>query len=90
MKWLAIILTAMFTGAKIAGAITWSWWLVMLPAIIVFGIPIVFGLVVILMWLLGLCAIGIKLVWITAKDSFMIGFRDSEGINNESSKHGDQ
>ena len=37
MKWLVIILTAMFTGAKLAKAISWSWWLVFSPAIIYWG-----------------------------------------------------
>ena len=41
LRWLAIILSAMFAGAKLAGVIAWSWWLVMLPAILVFGLPIV-------------------------------------------------
>lgn len=34
MKWLVIILTAMFTGARLAGAINWGWLLVFSPAII--------------------------------------------------------
>ena len=33
MKWLVIILTAMFTGARLAGAINWGWLLVFSPAI---------------------------------------------------------
>lgn len=32
MKWLMIILTAMFVAAKLAGVVNWSWWLVLLPA----------------------------------------------------------
>lgn len=37
MKWLVIILTAMFTGAKLAHVINWSWWLVLLPVWIYMG-----------------------------------------------------
>lgn len=37
MKTLMIILTAMFTAAKLAGAITWSRWLVMSPVLIYIG-----------------------------------------------------
>lgn len=37
MKWLAIILTAMFAGARLAGAINWNWPLVFSPAIIYVG-----------------------------------------------------
>ena len=37
MKLLIIILTAMFAGAKIAGAISWSWWLVLAPVWIYYG-----------------------------------------------------
>ena len=32
MKWLAIVLTAIFTTAKLMNIINWSWWLVLLPA----------------------------------------------------------
>lgn len=31
MKWLAIILTAMFVAAKLIHTIAWPWWLVLLP-----------------------------------------------------------
>lgn len=37
MKYLVMVLTAMFAGARLAGAITWSWWLVFSPLIIYFG-----------------------------------------------------
>jgi hypothetical protein len=37
MKWLMIILTAMFVAAKLAGVVNWSWWLVLLPALIYIG-----------------------------------------------------
>lgn len=37
MKILMIILTAMFTAAKLTGTIAWSWWLVLSPVIIYFG-----------------------------------------------------
>ena len=42
MKWLVIILTAMFTGAKLAHAINWSWWLVFSPVIAYYGLIITF------------------------------------------------
>lgn len=42
MKWLVIILTAMFTGAKLAKAISWSWWLVFSPVIAYYGLIITF------------------------------------------------
>lgn len=37
MKWLVIVLTAMFAGAKLCGAIAWSWWLVFTPFFIYIG-----------------------------------------------------
>ena len=37
MKWLAIVLTAIFTTAKLMNIINWSWWLVLLPAWIYMG-----------------------------------------------------
>ena len=37
MKYLVMVLTAMFAGARLAGEITWSWWLVFSPLIIYFG-----------------------------------------------------
>lgn len=37
MKYLVMVLTAMFAGARLAGAITWSWWLVFSPLIVYFG-----------------------------------------------------
>lgn len=37
MKWLVIILTAMFTGAKLCGATNWSWWLVFTPLFVYVG-----------------------------------------------------
>ena len=52
MQWLAIILTAVFTAAKLVGVISWSWWLVFLPAIILAGISVlifVVALVVVIM-----------------------------------------
>lgn len=45
MKWLMIILTAMFVAAKLAGVVNWSWWLVFLPAIILAGIWVLFFVV---------------------------------------------
>ena len=39
------ILTIIFVIAKICGAITWSWWLVLLPTIINVGLSILVWLV---------------------------------------------
>ena len=40
------ILTVIFVIAKICGAITWSWWLVLLPTIINVGLTILVWLVI--------------------------------------------
>ena len=40
------ILTIIFVIAKICGAITWSWWLVLLPTIINVGLTILVWLVI--------------------------------------------
>lgn len=37
MKFLAIVLTIIFAIARIIGFISWSWWLVLSPALIYFG-----------------------------------------------------
>lgn len=42
------ILTIIFVIAKICGAITWSWWLVLLPTIINVGLTIVTWLVILI------------------------------------------
>ncbi|MCZ3668030.1 hypothetical protein L2724_07015 [Limosilactobacillus vaginalis] len=46
---------AMFTGAKLAKAISWSWWLVFSPAIIYWGtgavILLLAWIVIIIYWL---------------------------------------
>lgn len=84
MKWLAIILTAMFTGAKLAGVIAWSWWLVMLPAIIVFGGPVV---LTVLLLIIG-ALINLALVIKGFNHAVWEGFK--EGWNeNANSKHED-
>ncbi len=49
MKILMIILTAMFTAAKLCGTVTWPWWLVLAPVIIYVGfwaLLILFGWIV--------------------------------------------
>ena len=57
MKWLAIILTTIFTGAKLANAVNWSWWLVFSPLIIYWGgyalILIITALIVGVCWLVS-------------------------------------
>ena len=45
MKWLMIILTAMFVAAKLSGVVNWSWWLVLLPALIYIGFALLILLV---------------------------------------------
>ncbi|MBU9695982.1 hypothetical protein KSL82_08810 [Limosilactobacillus portuensis] len=64
MKWLVIILTAMFTGAKLAHAISWSWWLVFSPAIIYWGtgavILLLAWIVIAIFWLVGFFRFLIK------------------------------
>ena len=63
MKWLAIILTAIFTGAKLAKVISWSWWLVFSPVIIYYGLVI--GIVVISLLVASIvqCVIDIRGKW---------------------------
>lgn len=41
MKWLAIILTVLFTVFELLGIITWSWWVVFLPSIIYFALALI-------------------------------------------------
>lgn len=41
MKTLAFVLTTIFVIAKIMGFITWSWWLVFTPAIILLVIYLI-------------------------------------------------
>lgn len=45
MKLLAIVLTAIFTAAKLMNIISWSWWLVLLPALIYIGFILLIFLV---------------------------------------------
>lgn len=78
MKWLVIILTAMFTGAKLAKAISWSWWLVFSPAIIYWGTGAV---ILLLAWIV------IIIYWLVGFFQFLIKKR---GLKNASSKHEDQ
>lgn len=75
MKWLAIILTAMFTGAKLAGVIAWSWWLVFSPAIIYWGAG---ALILIFAW------IGIAIYWLVGFFQFL---NSKRRLKNASSKH---
>lgn len=41
MKWLLVILTVIFVIAKLLNIITWSWWLVFTPAIILLVIYLI-------------------------------------------------
>ena len=55
MKWLMIILTALFTVAKLVGLITWSWWLVFLPALILVGFWLFVFIVAVVVQILKEC-----------------------------------
>lgn len=90
MKWSAIILTAMFTGAKLAGAIAWSWWLVLLPAILVFGIPLVVCLLFYVIVISELIALFFGALWRGFKNGFAETWdKVRKEDNDESSKHED-
>ena len=41
MEWLLVILTVIFVIAKLLNIITWSWWLVFTPAIILLVIYLI-------------------------------------------------
>lgn len=71
MKWLVIILTAMFTGAKLAKAISWSWLLVFSPVIAYYGI----------------ISILIALGWFGVFVYFIIDLLKRRMHHNASSKH---
>lgn len=45
MKFLAVVLTIIFTVARIMNLITWSWWLVLSPALIYCGAIVLFFVV---------------------------------------------
>nr|DAO35306.1 MAG TPA: transmembrane protein [Caudoviricetes sp.] len=53
MKWLAILLTVVFTIAKLLGFITWSWWLVFTPALAYYA-------VIFLIWMVTMIILIIK------------------------------
>lgn len=38
----AIGLTILFIGLKLTNQIDWSWWLVLAPALVVYGVPMFF------------------------------------------------
>lgn len=45
MKFLAIVLTIIFAIARIMNLITWSWWLVLSPALLYFSAIVLFFVV---------------------------------------------
>lgn len=47
------LLTLIFVVFKLLGTITWSWWLVFLPSIISFGLPILFWIIMTVLILIG-------------------------------------
>jgi hypothetical protein len=44
LRLFAVLLTLVFVVAQISHYITWSWWVVFSPMLVVFGVPIVFWL----------------------------------------------
>lgn len=55
LLWLALILTSIFTGAKLAGVISWSWWLVFTPLIV--GVGLYIFILLIVLAIIGICAL---------------------------------
>lgn len=51
MKWLLVILTVIFVIAKLLNIITWSWWLVFTPAIILN----IFYIILLILAIIGEC-----------------------------------
>ena len=49
---LATLLTVLFVGLKLTGYISWSWWWVISPMLIAFGLGLFIGLVVVAIALL--------------------------------------
>lgn len=72
-----------------AGMIAWSWWLVMMPVIVVFGLPIVIGLLVLLIVLI--VDAFLFFWWLDWEFvlNFKKGFHDGlkKKMNDESSKN---
>ncbi len=51
------LLTLVFVGCKLAGVVTWAWWVVfipMYPALVFYGIFLIISLYLLLMAILGL------------------------------------
>lgn len=71
---LAIMLTGLFVAGQVFGFLSWSWWLVLLPAIIyagiTIGIPI--ALIAVVFSILAL-VIGVALVGLICYVLFLIG-----------------
>lgn len=51
MRWLLVILTVIFVIAKLLNIITWSWWLVFTPAIIL----TIFYIILLILAIIGEC-----------------------------------
>lgn len=49
MRWLLVILTVIFVIAKLLNIITWSWWLVFTPAIVL----IIFYIILLILAIIG-------------------------------------
>lgn len=47
MKYFVLVLEGIFVGLRLASVITWSWWLVFLPAIIYFVGSLVYVAIVV-------------------------------------------
>lgn len=54
MKHFAILLTVLFVGLKLTGAISWSWFLVLSPLLILVSI------IILLIFVVGICALVSK------------------------------
>lgn len=59
---LALLLTGLFVAGKIFGFLSWSWWLVFLPALIYVGIPVVVLSIVLAVGVLVLSVAAIGVV----------------------------
>lgn len=84
MKWLVVILTAIFTGLKLASVISWSWWLVWLPLLLYIGIPVAVLIFLGLFWSIKVIGVTVKTFWHSFGEEY------KEGANNHADpKHED-
>lgn len=55
---IAEVLTIVFVVLKLTNVITWSWWLVLLPAILSFSLYAIIGLVK--LWMVLIAVVAVK------------------------------